>query len=542
MVHETNNDSLILEGTSDGYIENINLKGKTLVNILGDGFKNVNNYLRLSGVYIDGVDKSFVRFTMGESDKPAYRKLESTPLLTPSTDYTVVVEVLENTIAGSGDYHILYPVSNTEESVFTNLWGLSATEATKGLHIKLITTKNSFNGCTLGMRSYVRYIEGASGYITYRLMLLKGDYTQNPPSYFEGLKSVGEDVEELKVLSLKSGGNLLHCEDFSVTGNGVTLTYDSFSQEFTLDGTCTADNTTLFYPSTINKCALVGAYSGRLILSNPDMSNLNVRFYNSNFSKGVILNNKKLTHTGTFVEGDIVTFSIRVDSGQAFNNDKFKVCFNKGNTSIPYETYKEHKKELLYKGVDGVWKKPELCGLNTIEKHSDGKWYYHKRSTREVLNNTKTWHLLNSTPNLRYWTTPKKLGKPETQKLINDFTNINNTTYSRGNNHIGIDNNGNIVLGMDKSKIDITYLLNNPITLVYELAQEEVYECLPIAVASYNIETTYRIESGVIAPTSTFELDYTLSNAVARVLDAKVYNNAMKDNLRVNITKIREVL
>ena len=40
-----------------------------------------------------------------------------------------------------------------------------------------------------------------------RFLILEGDHTQNPPSYFEGLKSVGDGVDEIVVESV-NGGNL----------------------------------------------------------------------------------------------------------------------------------------------------------------------------------------------------------------------------------------------------------------------------------------------------------------------------------------------
>lgn len=538
MRYEINSDNLTIEDTSNGYIENVKLDGRTLVNLWG----NKSSDFLLSGQATFNEESGYVEITStSQRYSNAFTKYKEK--LKPSTLYTIIVDVVENTFTNIPILRVSSADSTTDNnnSCFNEPKVINGGET--GRFMFKLTTISDFSNVNVGLRTFVGNDNAEIGCkLKFRILILEGDHTQNPPNYFKGLKSVGEETDKINILSLKSSGNLLHCEDFSVTGSGVTLSYDSFNQEFTLNGTCTANNTTLFYPSTVNKRSLVGAYSGRLILLNPSMGNLNVRFYNSDFSRGVVLNNKKLTHTGNFGEGDRVTFSVRVDNGQTFNNDKFKVCFNKGDTSIPYEPYKEHKKELLYKDVDGIWKKPVLCEWNTIEKHSDGKWYYHKRNEKIVLNGTGKWNLLNSTPNMRYWTTPKKLGKTDTKNLINDFTSVINTTYSRGNNHIGIDANGNIVLGMDKSKMDITYLLNNPITLVYELAQEEVYECLPISVASYNGETTYRIESGVITPTSSFELNYTLSNSVARVSDVKAFNNAMKDNLKTHINKIREVL
>ena len=376
MVHETNNDSLILEGTSDGYLENVKLKGKTLVNLWG----NKSSDFVLSGQATFNEESGYVEIT-STSQRYSNVFTKYKEKLKPSTLYTIIVDVVENTFTNIPILRVSSADSTTDNnnSCFNEPKVINGGET--GRFMFKLTTISDFSNVNVGLRTFVGNDNAEIGCkLKFRILILEGDHTQNPPNYFKGLKSVGEETDKINILSLKSSGNLLHCEDFSVTGSGVTLSYDSFNQEFTLNGTCTANNTTLFYPSTVNKRSLVGAYSGRLILLNPSMGNLNVRFYNSDFSRWVVLNNKKLTHTGNFGEGDRVTFSVRVDNGQTFNNDKFKVCFNKGDTPIPYEPYKKHTKELLYKDADGVWKKPILCEWNTIEKHDDGKWYYHKRS------------------------------------------------------------------------------------------------------------------------------------------------------------------
>src|SRR5699024_10497599 len=62
-------------------------------------------------------------------------------------------------------------------------------------------------------------------------IILEGDHTQNPPSYFEGLMSVGEDVDEIEVSSVKGDGNLF---DESLLSKYITSTD---SNEYTLNYT-----------------------------------------------------------------------------------------------------------------------------------------------------------------------------------------------------------------------------------------------------------------------------------------------------------------
>ncbi len=235
----------------------------------------------------------------------------------------------------------------------------------------------------------------------------------------------------------------------------------------------------------------------------------------------------------------LYVFSVRIDTGQTFNNDKFKVCFNKGDTPIPYEPYKEHKKELLYKDTDGVWKKPLLYEWNTIEKHDDGKYYYHKRSEQIILNGSEDWILNQTLGNDKIQFLFVVSGIKTSKVICDRFQYLDNNESKES---IWVYNNEKIVIHINTSKLETQnvagfkkWLQTNPVTVIYKLMEEEVYECLPISVASYDNETIYRIESGDVSPVSSFELDYTLSNIVNRISDTKTYNNALKDNLKVNI-------
>lgn len=519
MVYETNSNNLIIENTSDGYIENVKLEGKTLVNLSDSMVTSLGGGGTREGKLITLPNNGYASFKctdMQLQNKQLTVKFFSSQGKNNNLRMGIKYKKHDDTVEAVTAYEL----TDIQTFVVPNI------------EYKYIVI-------------YIQNIGVDSITQEYEVLCLEGDHTQNPPNYFEGLKSVGEDIDKIIVSSLKNNGNLLYCESFSMISNGLTLTYNSFEQEYTLNGTCTTDNT-CFFPynmNTIHNISLQGKYSGRLVISNPNMANFNVRFYEKSYTRGVTLNNNSLTHTENYNNGDIVTLSIRVDSGQTFNNDKFKVCFNKGDTPIPYEPYKEHKKELLYKDVDGVWKKPILCEWNTIEKHDDGKWYYHKRSERVVLNGSEEWNKVSHTPNVRYRNVLRRLGASNTKNMVNDFTSLNNTQPSQGDNHLGINKDGNIVLGMDLSKAtDLitfkSYLQANPITVVYQLAEEQIYECLPISVASYKGETTYRIESGVIAPTSSFELDYSLNNVVNRISDIKAYNGAMIDNLKIILTNL----
>lgn len=525
MVHETNSNSLTIEETSNGYIENVKLEGRTLVNLWG----NKSSDFLLSGQATFNEEAGYVEIT-STSHRYSNVFTKYTENLKPSTLYTIIVDVVENTFTNIPILRVSSADSTTDNnnSCFNEPKVINGGET--GRFMFKLTTISDFSNVNVGLRTFVGNDNAEIGCkLKFRILILEGDHTHNHPNYFKGLKSVGDDVDKILILTRKEDGNLFDTDINSYVQTNIIANIGSKLDLSSVNlARVTFKSNVKINPSKRYFLIPSDLYDYGVICTDDN----DIVVYNSSWTNVIEF---KLPQTSR----KLFIYAKRKD-GQNIDKQSF-VCENHVFSTIKYDSYipyKAHKKQLLYKDVDGIWKKPILCKWNTIEKHDDGKWYYHKRNEQIILDGTGKWNLLNATPNMRYWTAPKKLGKTDTQKLSNDFTNVINTTYSRGNNHIGIDTNGNIVLGLDKSKVDITYLLNNPITLVYELAQEEVYECLPISVASYNGETTYRIESGVISPSSSFELNYTLSNAVARVSDVKEFNNAMIDNLKIILNNL----
>ncbi len=96
-------------------------------------------------------------------------------------------------------------------------------------------------------------------------------------------------------------------------------------------------------------------------------------------------------------------------------------------------------------------------------------------------------------------------------------------------NHIGISISGTDSIGthiiINNNFIDVTelkqWLQANNLTLVYQLAQEKVYECTNIDLITYNGETNFIVESGVLSPKTTLKVHNNISNVVS-LLQKKV--------------------
>ena len=63
-----------------------------------------------------------------------------------------------------------------------------------------------------------------------------------------------------------------------------------------------------------------------------------------------------------------------------------------GTSVKPYTPHKSNKKQILYYNpTTQTWEMPILREWDSIEKHSDGKYYYHKRSGEVVLDGSENW-------------------------------------------------------------------------------------------------------------------------------------------------------
>lgn len=281
----TESDFTTVEATNNGYFEDVKLEGKTLVNLATQPTNN-------------------------GSINHQYATISTVTNIKPSTEYTYIIrnngsETLKlylNTNGGFDWFDLDVEVNST---VVGKARTLPTIDGDIWLSLKKAETIEQ----------------------NLQVVLLEGDHTQNPPSYFEGLKSVGDGVDEIVIESVNS-------------------------DEAQLD-----------------------------------------------------------------------------------------------------------KKQLLYYNEEAqTWEKPILREWDSIEKHADGKYYYHIRSVEEDYTE----------------------GDESVSDYITDMT-----------------------------------------TTVKPLSQEKVYECTNIDLITYTNETNYIVESGAIVPKTTLKVHSNISNVVS-LLQKKV--------------------
>lgn len=457
--YETDRGYLVCKDTQNGVVKDLKISGKSLVN---DG-----------GI----VNKEFTQFSV---------ILNSKKMLTPNKEYTLIIENKTNTDL------IVY---TAEESIVpTQNINIKANSTT----VKKIVSQSTVNSLRL-----LKSNTPNSNLFNLNVLLLEGDHTQNPPSYFEGIASVGNG-NEIEVLSRKEDGNLFDGE--------------------LLDGLYNT-STGVFTPNSDVKCNKnkIAIFDNRKIkLSQPlTGGSYRVFFYNS---KGDYLESQLITSPYTFapnVNARYINFQIaktHYKEGIALNYDGFN----------SFE-YRQDRKPILFKDIDNTWKPvTELRGINenkcdTIEEHSDNRHYKHERILKTVLNGTEQWNLISTATSdtIRCYILGNGKYIPNDNKNILADKISKYDTASLTDNCIGIDSNGNIVVGIKKSELttqDVdgvkAYLVKNNITLLTVMPKEKVYEVNPLDLESYSNETMILFGSGVISPPASFKITSSLPNFV----------------------------
>ena len=490
-------DFTTVEETSNGYFEDVKLEGKTLVNVLSPKYHSV-------GAAWGTDEKTFILDIVSGSGQPMILG-KFNQGLKRDTKYTAIVNVLSYT---HGMPHFCF--MNKENNKVTTQ---QLTLMSSGLH-KLVFTTNADSD------SYYFRILPRNGVdnkysIDRNIIILEGDHTQNPPEYFEGLMSVGQDVDEVSVESENNGY-------FDLT---------SMMKPGNIDSNTGKPNEDY---GAIRSTEFIGVIPNRTYKA---INNLytNCRFF-------YYTKNKEYIGCSSVNTSNIVVpngcYFIRV---RIIGTDITSTTIVKAINGVDRE-YQSNKKPLLYYNNETqTWEKPVLRQWDSIEKHSDGKYYYHKRSEEVVLNGSENWYKTMAEQDIasscfQINIVGKKHGygvsmcdkflntcnnQPFTPTGVKEFTYTDHPSLDTIYMNYGTDNSTSLVDWK-------AWLQANPTTVVYQLAEEKVYECTNLDLITYEGETNYIINSGAIAPKSVLKVHNNISNVV-KILQEKV--NLLESNV-----------
>ena len=307
--------------TTQGYLEDVKLEGKTLVNLCPNETFSTPTY---------------------NDKKWKYKYFTLKQPIKPNTIYTVIFNVVTNSanvldiyLGGKGN---TFNLTNVEISSL-------------GTYIVKVTS--IANGLDYS-KLFVQFSDMYDiGEFSCQITILEGDHTDKDISFFEGLKSVGQGSNEISVESVNE--NLIS-EKMILTNKAIRNS----------DGVLIDD-------------------IGSTIIENFKVnSNITYYFTGENVNRRTLFkydyNNKYLGFE------DLTNNSFSVDNNVRFVT--IKVGYYSNNSSVvsglmvsTKETlrntpHKQDKKEILYHNPNTeTWEKPVLREWDSIEKHSDGKYY-----------------------------------------------------------------------------------------------------------------------------------------------------------------------
>ncbi|MCR1132724.1 hypothetical protein NE172_17520, partial [Clostridium botulinum] len=286
---ETDSTLTKLESCKDSFVHNMLLRGKTLQNLAMDTFLVRKEFVKVSSyvVKFNAVNNSDEDRYISVKDRVKYGIYSSSAILKPHENKEIIIYAKISDINGIGNLYldILNPKYNPVNDV-----------------------------------------------ITTNVMCLEGDWTNREiPSYFEGIKSVGE-LEGNKISILSSDKNLFSINDkFTLKGSGdgtteQVIVYDYFSylekgKNYTFS--CKTDGVWGF-----NGSDTVEAY----LLKDKKTDNLiQIR-----------------TNPYTFTCNVTGKYYLRLDINKNNTTHSFwDIQIEEGTTATSYEEYKEDKTEIL---------------------------------------------------------------------------------------------------------------------------------------------------------------------------------------------------
>lgn len=342
-----------------------------------------------------------------------------------------------------------------------------------------------------------------------KIFVINGNCTSYSIGYFEGLKSVGDGTNEIVVSSVKGDGNLFNYKDFN------------FNDRFLLNGNKVIassgagiglrkvvknlkPNSTVF---------LNGNVDGGMTFRVSSSSNLG----DSDINLGYI-SSSKTSQTFTVPSNGEVYLGFYVDDNSVGSIWDVMLSYS----SKSYEEYVTDKKKVLYlDATDNTLKKPTLREWDSIEKHSDGKYYYHRRSHLDTFrgSDSEGWVLnIDAGDYIRFvrQSVPKSSNDIGNNIISDLFPSLGDVANTEGVFSYTVDG---MVVCIKKARLETPdvagfkkWLQANNLTVVYELEQEQVFEVSPLALDAFEGETIVSINSGVINAPIDFKLTTNIAN------------------------------
>ncbi|MCC0705252.1 hypothetical protein IC213_19530 [Clostridioides sp. ES-S-0049-02] len=482
----TNTGEYTIENSKKGYITNLNLEGKTLVNLASTNMFTLEGNSTKEGTFIK------------LNNSAAYVKL----LNRLNTGiYTLIVNVT--------DINVFYTIhtilsGDGNKEVFTK----------SGNQVLKLNMDNNIDKLRV-------YITDSSDALNIQMLLLEGDYTNKNVPYFEGLQSVGQG-DNIEIISSKSDGNLFD-EEFR---NGSYLD----------DGSFYADNN-----ATSNK-NFIGVDENKKYSINYDLDVVGKIFEYDKNKK--YIKSTSTTSTFSFTTSENTKYiNFFIGTNSVGYSPNIKIMINIGEIK-EYKPYKYDEKTIPYT----LRSLPN--GIKDEIIYKNNKYYLIKRCEEIILNGDETWgiHTSIEKTNTIVFATSKGIinSNGDTCILNSDKFKPVSANILTNCDYECIANGGNIgyetMIRISKTKADsletfTTWLKSNNITVVYPLEKAQEIELGTLNLEQYDNQTRFICNTDAITPDISFESTQNLGSHIEAIRDnIKNINNIQSKNVIIDLS------
>lgn len=488
--YTTDTGEYTIENSKKGYITNLNIQGKTLVNLWGN---NISDFSLWKTTFSDN------KINVTTENGIMYHNFFTTnySMYKPNTLYTVIVNIYKNTLPETSGIYV-HSIGE-EKSIFGNPTTDCTINGGKIGRFKYsFTTLNDLSSCNIVLRSIINNDTSIAGHeVSLNMTILEGDYTNI--EYFKGLQSVGQNknielltFENDEVNLFNKNGNFKDNYILQYS-NGEELVSETNNHKYTLDYIDVESNIEYtFYSCSRNICWYD---ENKTFIPTP----LNER----------IIGDKDIFYVARSPKN---AKYLRVTIIKDLHNDGNKTIITKRNKhdkkTIPYTLRSlpnDIKDEIVYK---------------------NNKYYLIKRCeeyTYTDIGNLNLSHIYNNT--LQFMGTlvpqaiidsldvPYALCNRLNGKSRNDF----NSNDEEGCSTTG---SGDIAFKILKSKLSTQdnngfnkWIKSNPITIIYQLAEPKEIELTLLNLEQYDNQTRF-ICNSMIVPNISFESTQNLGSHI----------------------------
>lgn len=534
---EYTGENITCENTLTSRTSDVVVKGQTYQNVSHITFDKASDFSRFESI----INKFENGFLVANSDKPAevFGDAFTTPFKTikPNTIYTIVLDVLENTLTMS--YGLSSEAYGETIPQFTEKYDIP--QGFVGRKIFTLTSVTDVN-TPIGLRSF--YTKGCSGKIKYRYYILEGDWTNKEvPLSITGIESAGEKENKISILS--------HGKNFA--NNRFLQDMNHSSKKYAqLNGGYNSPSSIIYLPKGQYKLSIkdvdLSLFSDACIfIWKQDKTIQNARRCSLSTPFDILDGEVGMTFYGGGYKNSDSSATI----SEVANKE---VQIERNTISTQYEPYKQDKKEILLPIQDGLKSLPKgVC--DTIEQRDDGV-YLVQRVGKVVFNGSEDWEFNNTdvTTTYRYLYANKSLNASNVESATNMYCNILpvnswsqtlDFSLSRSANSIFINNGAYNTVDAFKR-----WLNENNVVLYYELATpvETKLDINNLDLEVYK-DITYVTTDNAIQPTLSFKVPSNLAgiiqenatnvNELYKLIDEVIIPQLTSNSADIEILKLK---